>query len=135
MARTASCTCGQLSIVLEGELFGGGVCHCLACQSRTGSVFATLAGFGPPWTVRGEATVFERVGDRHGSRSLFHFCPVCGSTVFHLVAGYEDKFVSVAVGTFGDPEFPAPADSVYESRRHPWVVLPEGIARFETDPD
>jgi hypothetical protein len=27
------------------------VCHCLACQRRTGSVFAALAGFSAPYKV------------------------------------------------------------------------------------
>ncbi|MDB5537376.1 MAG: hypothetical protein JWQ65_2251, partial [Devosia sp.] len=34
-SRTASCSCGQLSIEVEGEPGGVGVCHCLACQRRT----------------------------------------------------------------------------------------------------
>ncbi|MGO4840389.1 GFA family protein, partial [Rhizobiaceae sp. 2RAB30] len=34
--RTASCSCGGLSIQVEGEPLGVGVCHCLACQRRTG---------------------------------------------------------------------------------------------------
>ena len=42
--------------------------------------------------------------------------------------------VSVAVGAFADPSFPPPEDSVYESRRHPWVQLPESVTRYDTDP-
>jgi len=41
-SRTASCSCGQLRIQVEGEPRGVGICHCLACQQRTGSVFASL---------------------------------------------------------------------------------------------
>jgi hypothetical protein len=37
--------CGQLRIELEGEPSFVGICHCLACQQRTGSVFAALASF------------------------------------------------------------------------------------------
>ena len=47
--------------------------------------------------------------------------------------GY-DKSVSVAVGAFADPQFPAPRVSVYDCRRHSWVHLPEGITKFEKDP-
>jgi hypothetical protein len=42
--------------------------------------------------------------------------------------------VSVAVGAFADPNFPAPQDSVYDSRRHPWVTLPPGTTAFDKDP-
>lgn len=134
MTRTASCTCGQLRISVEGNVLGSGVCHCLACQSRTGSVFATLAVFAAPWQVTGAATEYVRAGDA-GSSFRFRFCPICGSTVFHTEEGGEDRHVAVAVGAFGDPSFPPPEDLVYECRRHAWVGLPEGITRHERDPE
>jgi hypothetical protein len=131
--RTASCSCGQLSIEVQGEPLGNGICHCLACQRRTGSVFAALAGFAAPWKVSGLATEFVRVGDQ-GARFTFRFCPFCGSTVFHTEQGFEHTHVAVAVGTFADPTFPPPQDSVYECRRHSWVQLPIAIRRHDKDP-
>lgn len=134
-SRTASCVCGQLQIAVEGEPLGVGVCHCLACQRRTGSVFATIAAFSPPYTVIGTATEHVRAGDA-GARFRFRFCPVCGSTVFHTEEGLDPETtpVAVAVGAFADPQFPPPADSVYDCRRHAWVQLPAGIVTFDKDP-
>ena len=131
-SRTASCSCGQLCIRVEGEPQGVGVCNCLACQRRTGSVFAALASFAAPFKVFGDATEYLRSGDQ-GAQFLFRFCPVCGTTVFHTEVG-SDKSVSVAVGAFADPQFPAPQVSVYDCRRHPWVQLPPGVTIFEKDP-
>jgi hypothetical protein len=130
--RTASCCCGQLSIEVTGEPGGVGVCHCLACQRRTGSVFAALAGFATPFKVTGRATEYVRSGDQ-GARFRFRFCPICGSTVFHTEEGV-DGGVGVAVGAFGDPGFPPPQDSVYDCRRHGWVTLPDEIRVYEKDP-
>lgn len=130
-SRTASCSCGQLRVEVVGEPRVG-VCHCLACQRRTGSVFAALARFRAPFKVFGAATEYARVGDQ-GARFIFRFCPVCGTTVFHTEESNADS-VSVAVGAFGDPAFPAPRVSVYDSRRHPWVQLPSGTVQFERDP-
>jgi hypothetical protein len=132
--RTAACGCGQLQIEVQDRPRGVGVCHCLACQRRTGSVFAALAGFAAPYKVTGAATEYVRVGD-HGARFTFRFCPVCGTNLFHTEEGYEDRGVSVAVGAFADPTFPPPEDSVYDCRRHPWVQLPAGIRRYDKDPD
>ena len=132
--RRASCTCGQLGIEVEGEPRGVGVCHCLACQSRTGSVFAALAAFGSSYKVTGEATEYVRTSDR-GAQFRFRFCPVCGSNVYHTEEGFEDRYVSIAVGAFADPNFPPPEVSVYDCRRHSWVQLPEGITAFDKDPD
>lgn len=130
--RTASCSCGQLKIVVQGEPLGTGLCHCLACQRRTGSVFAALAAFREPYEVIGVATEFVRPGDQ-GARFRFRFCPVCGSNVFHTEEGVEGS-VGVAVGGFGDPEFPAPRDSVYTCRKHGWVRLPEAVRAYDKDP-
>ena len=131
-SRTASCTCGQLRIQVEGEPRGVGLCHCLACQQRTGSVFAALASFAAPYRVVGNATEYVRTGDK-GARFRFRFCPVCGTSLFHTEEGFEGS-VGVAVGAFGDPGFPPPTVSVYDWRRHPWVQLPPGTTAFARDP-
>jgi hypothetical protein len=132
-SRTASCCCGQLRIEIRGEPVAVGVCHCLACQRRTGSVFAALAAFTAPYEVTGTATEYVREGDQ-GARFRFRFCPVCGTTLFHTEEGREGTSVSVSVGAFADPGFPPPRVSVYDCRRHPWLRLPEGVTRYEKDP-
>ena len=78
MTHIASCQCGQLSIALEGQPRGVGLCHCYACQRRTGSVFAALAGFRGAYKVSGEATEYVRAGDQ-GAQFRFRFCPTCGT--------------------------------------------------------
>lgn len=132
-SRTASCSCGQLRVEVQGEPLGVGVCHCLACQRRTGSVFATLAAFAAPYRMIGTASEYVREGDQ-GAKFRFRFCPMCGSSVFHTEEGVHEPHVSVAVGAFADPQFPAPQDSVYTCRKHAWVQLPSGISLFEKDP-
>jgi hypothetical protein len=131
-SRTASCCCGQLRIEVQGEPLGTGICHCLVCQKRTGSVFATLACFAAPYRVTGTASEYARSVE--GGRVVFHFCPTCGSTVFHTEDRSAAERVDVAVGAFADPSFPPPLDSVYDSRRHAWVQLPAGVIRYEKDP-
>jgi hypothetical protein len=95
-------------------------------------VFAALAGFSAPYQVFGNATEYVRTGDQ-GAKFSFKFCPICGTTVFHTEDG-QNGSVSVAVGAFADPSFPAPQVSVYDCRRHPWVQLPPGTIAFDKDP-
>lgn len=132
--RTASCSCGQLRIEVTGEPLGVGVCHCLACQQRTGSVFSALAAFSSPYKVTGKVSEYRRRGDRGGS-FLFRFCPACGTNLFHTEEEVGDRSVAVAVGGFADPGFPLPQVSVYDCRRHPWVALPVGITVYHKDPE
>jgi hypothetical protein len=119
----ASCSCGQLTATVSGEPVRISICHCLACQRRTGSVFGEQARFPRVnVSISGASTEFERVGDE-GSRAKFHFCPRCGSTVYYEPESLPE-FVAIPVGAFADPAFSPPTVSVYESRMHRWVVPP-----------
>ena len=119
--RLASCSCGQLTAQVVGEPVRISIRHCLACQRRTGSVFGEQARFPrEDASISGASSEYVRVGDE-GSRVKFHFCPECGSTVYYELEGLEE-FLAIPVGAFADPSFPAPRVSVYESRKHQWVV-------------
>jgi hypothetical protein len=127
--RIASCSCGQLQARVAAEPLRISVCHCLACQRRTGSVFGAQARFPKDAVaIRGTSTEFVRIGD-DGAKATFRFCPNCGATVYYTISDMEDV-VAIPVGVFADPSFPAPAFSVYEARMHGWVHMPGGIERM-----
>ena len=122
--RTASCSCGQLTVTVVGDPIRVSVCHCLACQRRTGSVFGAQARFpATSVTIKGESREYIRTGDS-GGQIHFNFCPVCGSTVFYILARTPEH-IAIPVGAFADPTFPSPVRSVYEERMHSWVVVPK----------
>jgi hypothetical protein len=121
--REAACNCGQLRLVADGDPVRVSVCHCLACQRRTGSAFGLQARFARERVaVHGSAREWERTSD-DGEPRTFSFCPECGATVFYVL-GPEPDMVAVPVGAFADPGFPAPTRSVWESRKHAWVSVP-----------
>lgn len=127
--RIASCSCGKLQAEVEGAPVRVSICHCLACQRRTGSAFGEQARFSRKQvTISGTSTEYVRICDE-GTEIKFHFCPVCGSTVYYTSEGL-DEFIAIPVGAFADPTFPAPVFSVYEGRMHSWVIPPEGAERF-----
>jgi hypothetical protein len=128
--REAACHCGQLRLETTGEPFAVSICHCLACQRRTGSAFGMQAGFrADQVTITGRYNGFTRISDEADRKAaVFHFCPDCGSQVFYTEPRDPDLVV-VSTGSFADPTFPPPTESGYESRRHPWVGLPDSIAR------
>ena len=132
--RYAACSCEQLRLTVEGEPLGGAVCHCLACQRRTGSAFSVQAAFGADQVrIEGRNNEYARLSDQ-GEERIFSFCPECGATVFYREPSIPGEF-TIPVGAFADPAFPEPAFSLWERRRHPWVGLPDGIEHFEGDPD
>ncbi|MGN6108031.1 MAG: GFA family protein [Kofleriaceae bacterium] len=123
MMRTASCSCGQLKVTCTGEPIRISMCHCLACQKRTGSAFGIQARWpADRVTIEGRAQEYLRTGDE-GSTATFRFCPTCGATVYYDSDGMPGM-IAVPVGAFADPTFPAPRISVYGVRRHPWAIMP-----------
>jgi hypothetical protein len=128
--REAACHCGELRLTVEGDPFWVSICNCVACQRRTGSAFGIQAGFKPDQVrVDGRYSDYSRISDQSDRKEhVFHFCPECGSTVFYTEPTEPDRVV-VMVGAFADPTFPPPLESDYDSRRHPWVGLPDSIQR------
>jgi hypothetical protein len=124
--RTASCSCGKLQAQVASDPIRVTVCHCLACQRRTGSVFGAQARFSSTAVaITGASNEFVRIGDE-GSRITFRFCPECGSTVYYTAEGLE-AFIAIPVGAFADPKFPSPTVSIYEDRMHSWIAMPPDI--------
>lgn len=128
--REARCQCGQLHLQTRGEPSRVSVCHCLDCQRRSGSVFATQARFPETQvTLHGEAKTWSRRGDEGGG-ATFGLCPQCGSTVYYRNLDMPDA-IAIPVGAFADPAFPPPSYSVYEERQHAWVRITGDMAHYD----
>jgi hypothetical protein len=121
--RRAACSCGQLHLTCEGEPVRISICHCLECQRRTGAAFGYQAQFEHRQitSISGDTREFKRSSDS-GRSVTFRFCPVCGSTVYWQAERYPE-LISVAVGSFADPAFAAPAYAVWERSRHDWLEM------------
>lgn len=118
------CSCKQLKVTCTGEPVRVSLCHCLACQRRSGSVFSVQARFpSDSVTIEGRAQEYVIVGDE-GGRATFRFCPTCGATVYFDNDTMPGS-IAIPVGAFADPTFPPPRVTVYSARRHPWTVMPE----------
>src|SRR3954451_9941892 len=128
--RIAHCSCGQLRPEVDGEPVRISVCHCLACQRRTGSPFSMQARFpGGHVQISGRSKEYVRTSDE-GDLRVHNFCPECGGTVYFSSPRDPDR-IAIPVGAFADPEFPPPTVEVYSWQRHSWVRLPDGIESDE----
>ena len=125
--HNAACSCGQLTVQVEGDPVRVSVCHCLACQRRTGSTY----GFQARWPaasaqITGAAREYVRESDDLDEERRFYFCPECGATVYYFT---DEEYIAIPVGVLADPSFPQPTVSVWEERKHSWVTVPEGVTR------
>src|SRR5262249_19759243 len=88
---------------------------------------------GPKNAARGPYNTYVRDAPE-GRKVRNHFLPTCGTTVF-WEADLRPGLVGVAVGAFGERDFPRPMRSVWEEAKHDWVAfahdllhLPQGRA-------
>jgi len=132
--REARCSCGQLKVKLSGDPQLVSSCHCQACQRRTGALFGSTSFWRKSQllAVEGERRSWRRVADS-GTGLVHQFCPTCGSTVYWQSEA-TPEMVSVAVGSFADPKFPAPVRTVWTATKHPWLPFPDSIPRYEKSP-
>jgi hypothetical protein len=80
--------------------------------------------------IAGRYNDYARISDEADRKErVFHFCPDCGSQVFYTEPT-QPNLVVVSIGSFADPSFPPPTESGYDSRRHPWIGLPDTIERY-----
>ena len=100
----AVCSCGQLRVRTEGDPVRVSMCHCLACQRRTGSAFGMQARWPKDRVeITGRSTEYGRISD-DGYERTFRFCPDCGSTVFWT---NEDGPDLIAVAITRSPILPS----------------------------
>lgn len=126
MERIAQCHCGSLRVRTSGDPVLVNMCHCRACQRRTGALAGSGAVFdNAQVTIEGSSKVFERDG-QEDRKVRFHFCPNCGTSMYWH-ADIRPGWCIVAVGGFADPDFPPPSVSIYEETRHKWTMLPESM--------
>ena len=129
MERIAQCHCGTLRATTSGEPLLVAICHCKACQQRTGALAASVAGFAKAQvTIEGQTKVFDRYGES-GRKVRFYFCPNCGTSLYWEADGRPGSYI-LAVGAFADPNFPPPSVSIFEESKHTWMQLPTGIKHF-----
>ena len=128
--REASCSCGRLRATVVGDPWRISICHCFACQRRTGSAFGVQSRFDRDQVrITGASHEYSRVSDE-GEERTFHFCPECGATVYFGSSSSPDV-VGIPVGAFAEPGFPSPTVSVWEERMHHWMQLPAEMQHLD----
>ena len=126
----AQCLCGALKLKAREPPKLVVACHCFACQRRTGGPFGVGAFYAIDTVeISGAATEFVRVGDS-GRRVRVYFCPTCGSTIYWKPDALP-SMIGVAVGALADPDFLAPALSIFERSKHHWVQFDGKVEHFQ----
>jgi hypothetical protein len=105
---SGGCLCGSVRLVVSGQPYRVGICHCLDCRKHHGALFHASAIF-PQHAVTIE-------GETHHYQGRA-FCPRCGSSVFSR-SGDE---VEVNLGAFDEPDQFKPSYELWTIRREAWL--------------
>jgi len=140
LPQAGGCICGAVRYTIEQAPLEVYACHCTDCQRITSSAFSigavvSEAGFSlagkPARSVPGGVTAGGRPKHRWT-------CPDCGTWLFGSPrpgTTHPGMFRAVRGGTFDDTSWLAPTAHYWTRSRQRWIVLPEGSAVFDTQPD
>ena len=132
---TGGCQCGAVRYELKARPETVLVCHCTDCRKQTSSAFALVAVVPEEHfrMMQGELKTFEGRA-ASGRAKTGAFCPDCGSRIWHRIEWRPGK-LSIRAGTLDDPGALEPTTHLWTSRKLPWVVIPDGVKAFETQPE
>ena len=124
------CSCGELRYRINADPLIVHACHCRQCQRITGSAFVMNAA-----VEKSEVETLSGVtADCYfpGTCHTAFFCPKCGTYVWsQYVAGRLASCWFVRVGTLDEPDRHPPDVHIYTSSKQPWVLIPQGVPKFQ----
>ena len=116
------CHCGRIAYEAEVDPRAVQVCHCLDCQTLTGSAFRVTIP-APPESfrlIRGEPRIYIKVADS-GSRRGHAFCGDCGAPVYRQPTDNTPNYSLRVGGLDQRAELGPPKRQIWTKRRLPWV--------------
>lgn len=115
----ASCACGKVHFILDGEPHTTFNCHCAICRKMNGSAFSTYSVFGKDdlRVTEGEEEIQTvQMGD-HGTK---HFCRHCGAPLYGLHK-QSSNICLVVLGAMDTGGPIRPISNVFCRSKLPWV--------------
>ena len=140
LPQTGGCLCGALRYEINEAPQLVYTCHCTDCHRLTGSAFSMgLVTTTEAFSLSGaDPLAIQRTADS-GRTSIRWFCPECGTWFCsgpdpHSKPSPGERCI-VQAGTLDDTSWLRPTLHFWTRSAQPWIVLPEGDRRFETQPD
>lgn len=124
MKVNGACHCGQISYEGEVEPERSVVCHCVDCQTVTGTAYRvsvpTMAG-----TFRllsGTPTVYLKTTTESGAARRHAFCPTCGSQIYSCADEDDPPSRNLRVGGLAQREQLPPQRRIWCRSALPWSL-------------
>jgi hypothetical protein len=121
------CDCGQVRYRMSAPIFVN-CCHCGMCQRFSGSAFAINAMIEADRVEVISEDAPETTTTKLGGKA--ERCPSCAVELWAYHRRFGDAFRFVRVGTLDEGGSIPPDAHFFISRKHPWIVIPEGVPAF-----
>ncbi|MCP3980210.1 MAG: GFA family protein [bacterium] len=125
------CFCRAVRYRLTGTPLIVHCCHCLNCQSQTGSAFVLNALVETrQLELSGAAPEPTELSSGSGRPHDVYRCAQCNNAVWSDY-GRRPGIRFLRLGTLDDPRALQPDVHIYTRSKLPWVRLPEGVSSFD----
>ena len=133
MKVDGACHCG--SITVEGEVDPEKVtiCHCIDCQTSTGSAFRiSVPAAGATFKITGQPTSYLKTTAESGTPRRHAFCPRCGTPIYATSPGEGMQATySLRVGMLRQRDQLPPRRQIWWRSARPWVTELAGVPRAQ----
>ena len=127
------CLCGAVRYEARGEPQNQGYCCCRDCRKASGSGFIPFLSFSASSVRFQGATKLSFSKSIRGTEAVRNRCASCGALVFGGIVG-EHTDHTIYAGSLDNPTLFHPTIAIFLRDKPDWVLIPEGLARFETLP-
>jgi hypothetical protein len=125
------CRCGACRYTLaQAELPPVYCCHCLDCQSWSGSAFVEQALIAPDVISAAGPVVVDELSNPSGSVGIQRTCGSCRSRLWSENA-HRPGMALLRAGTLDRSEEVIPRAHIWVKRKQHWLVLPDDVAVFD----
>jgi hypothetical protein len=125
------CRCGAVRYRLAVDAMPPAYCcHCLDCQSSSGSAFSEQAVVREGAIEVSGTPVEFSLRTYSGATSRHFVCGACHTRIYNVNSS-RPGIVIVRAGTLDASDRIEPRAHIWVKRKQPWIVLPEGLPVFE----
>lgn len=128
MAIEGGCRCGESRYRLNVEAMPPVYCcHCLTCQTWSGSAFTqqALIGAGQIEVIVGNPEVYINI-TASGAESVQRLCGTCHTRLWNTNSARPGVAV-VRAGTLDASAGLSPRAHIWTKRKQPWLVIDDGV--------
>jgi len=130
---TGQCMCGHTEYRVTEAPLTVYACHCTDCQKRSGSAFGLSM-----WVhrnalevIKGEATLLTTTTSDGGIRNY----RICSGCTTRLWSESRNRDIAIVrAGTLNNTSWVRPIAHLWTRSAQPWFTFPEGVTRYETQP-